>query len=167
MSLVLDGTNGLTFNNASTQASAGVVLQVVQGSYSTQATNSTSSYAATGLSASITPKFSTSKILVLFSIPSNINRQSNGGIQGFFQLLRNSTAVYTNTQGIGGQAGTGNSGGVNLVSVVNGIYLDSPATTSSTSYSVSNAIAFSESGYLIYSQYGSNPSTITLMEIAG
>jgi len=35
MSLILDGTGGITFNNSTVQASAGSVLQVVNATYST------------------------------------------------------------------------------------------------------------------------------------
>jgi hypothetical protein len=41
------------------------ILQVVQGTTSTAATNATSTYADTGLTATITPQSSSSKILVL------------------------------------------------------------------------------------------------------
>ena len=44
MSLILDGTNGLTFNNATTQASAGVVLQVVNATTTTQVSTTSTSF---------------------------------------------------------------------------------------------------------------------------
>ena len=39
MTMIIDGTNGLTFNNATTQASAGCVLQVVNATTNTQVTS--------------------------------------------------------------------------------------------------------------------------------
>jgi hypothetical protein len=64
MSLILDGTNGLTFNNATTQNSGGKVIQVVNSLYTTYSTTTNASLVDTGLQATITPLFSTSKILV-------------------------------------------------------------------------------------------------------
>ena len=67
MTFVVDGTNGLTFPNSTTQASSGVVLQVVSATSTTAFSTASSSYVSTGFSATITPKFSTSKVLILFS----------------------------------------------------------------------------------------------------
>ena len=53
MSMIIDGTNGLTFNNATTQASAGQVLQVVNATYATQVSNNTQTPADTNLTATI------------------------------------------------------------------------------------------------------------------
>ena len=139
---------------------AGAVLQVVQGSYATQTTNSTSTYADTGLTATITPKFNTSKILVLISHPENVKTAGNAGNAHNLQLLRGATVVSIFNLDLGyvGVAGAGYySASFN--------YLDSPATTSATIYKTqfkNNANAS-----LIGVQYGGTPSTITLMEIAG
>ena len=65
MSMIIDGTNGLTFNNATVQASAGQVLQVVNATYGTAASTSSASFVDSGMSATITPKFATSKIFAL------------------------------------------------------------------------------------------------------
>ena len=46
----------------------GKILQVVNATYSTQTTSSSSTYADTGLSASITPSSSSSKVLVIVQI---------------------------------------------------------------------------------------------------
>ena len=62
MTTIIDGSAGITFPNSTVQASAGQVLQVVNATYSTSTGTSSSSYVDTGLTASITPKFSTSKI---------------------------------------------------------------------------------------------------------
>jgi hypothetical protein len=68
MSLILDGTGGITFNNSTTQASAGQVLQVVSAQETSSTSTTSGSYVDMGtLSATITPKFATSKILVSLS----------------------------------------------------------------------------------------------------
>ena len=160
MSMIIDGTNGLTFNNATTQASAGSVLQVVNATYSTQVSNSTSTYADTGLTATITPKFSTSKILVIVDQTGCANAYTNGSLLAL-QLTRNGTQIA-----LFSAYGGFNTGGSLTMEFgtcsVN--YLDSPATTSATTYktqlkSTNNTGAMSV-------QYQNSTSTITLMEIA-
>ena len=161
--MIIDGTNGLTFNNATTQASAGCVLQVVNATYSTEVSTTSGTFQDTGLTATITPKFSTSKILVIWAINGTY---SNTGIGIETNLVRTSTQiVYTENlaarEGTGStDAGSGTSGGT---------YLDSPATTSATTYkcqyrsrngSATVRVQFSGSG-------GNSTSMMTLMEIAG
>ena len=48
---------------------AGKVLQVVQGTFSTQTDSSINGAVATGLTVNITPGYSNSKILVSYSLP--------------------------------------------------------------------------------------------------
>jgi len=159
MSFTIDGTNGLTFNNSTTQASAGVVLQVVNATYSTEISTTSTSYATTNLTASITPKFSTSKILVLTSAP--IGKNGTSGIN--LQLWRNSGSISQLTTNMGYDSTSNNFNGYCYVVG----YLDSPATTSSTTYSTqfcsstNNAVVYVQNYYTAYAT-----STITLMEIA-
>ena len=159
MSMIIDGTNGLTFNNATTQVSAGVVLQVVNATYSTETSSSTSTYADTGLTATITPKFSTSKILVLVN-QSGVRKSAANTWVGI-QLQRNgSSIVQIETTG-----GYTNEATPNGVASSSTSYLDSPATTSSVTYKTQ----FNSGQNLAttYVQVNNTTSTITLMEIAG
>jgi hypothetical protein len=155
--MIIDGTNGLTFNNATTQASAGVVLQVVQGTYSTQTSSSSSTYADTGLSASITPKFSTSKVLVLVC---HAEVQKENGTQVGLKLQKNGSDLYTPFQ----YAFDTNSAS-RLNSTLSFCYLDAPATTSAITYKTqySNRQAGSTT---VYMQADNTLATMTLMEIA-
>ena len=164
MSMIIDGTNGLTFNNATTQASAGQVLQIVQGTYSTEVTNSTTSYADTGLTTSITPKFSTSKILVVVSQPLGVFKATSDTTSAFVKLLRGSTALQTNTNAVQIRAAASSNGNIFTNSFVTLSYLDNPATTSSTTYKTQ--IAADSSGASAVSSYTNVLATITLMEIA-
>ena len=70
--LTLPTTSGTVLTSASSVAAsqlpAGSVLQVVNTTYSTYSTFSSSTYADTGLTASITPSSSSNKILVLVHI---------------------------------------------------------------------------------------------------
>jgi hypothetical protein len=156
MSLILDGTNGLTFNDATTQASTatnasnissgtlgkarlptGSVLQVVS-TVLTSASNQSDSSGAwldTGLSVTITPTQSNNKVLLLghlsFSFGSN-------GI-GMTRLVRGSTNICIgDVNGSRSQATTGfdypGSDGSDAIITTAINYLDSPATTSSTTY---------------------------------
>jgi hypothetical protein len=159
--MIIDGTNGLTFNNATTQNSAGSVLQVVNATYSTLAINNTSTYADTGLTATITPKFSTSKILVLAG-QNGVSKVSNNTYVNI-QLLRNSTVIGL-VEGIGSNGGTTNARGYGIP--MN--YLDSPATTSAVTYKTQFCSQNNNSSaYCQDSGPSTTTSTITLLEIAG
>ena len=166
MTMIIDGSAGVTFPNSTVQASAGQVLQVVNATYSTQTTNaSTSVYANTGLTASITPKFSTSKILVLINHNGNVNigNSSTGAIK--FKLQKNGSDISF-IDGMSSYNGNSanNSGGA-TTSIV---YQDSPATTSSTTYSTQFAARNVGTAYIQYNDGAGlqSVSTITLMEIA-
>jgi len=181
MSMIIDGTNGLTFNNATTQASAGSILQVQSViKTDTFSTTSASFTDITGLSVSITPKFSTSKILVMVSLGATASN-SNQGSQ-LFRLTRAGTAI-----GVGGAAGSrpqatfrmfGTSDTNTAYGGLGFQYLDSPATTSSTTYSLQACCQSGGTYYIVInSSYGDlnssdtysgrEASTITVMEIAG
>jgi hypothetical protein len=155
MPTIVDGTAGITFPNSTAQASAGQVLQVVQGTFSTSTTTASTSPVSTGISASITPKFSTSRILVIYS-GTFYSNAAGRGIR--LQITRAGTSIYL--------ANTFNTyvGGADIVNQLNLTVLDSPTTTSSISYVVNFA---TPQAATVTAQYDNNLSTITLMEIAG
>jgi hypothetical protein len=138
---------------------AGCVLQVVQGTTTTQVNNSTSTYADTGLTATITPKFSTSKILVIVNHPECYKSVDNAGNGIAMQIVRGSTQIAI----LGGSCGYTNSALVNYFSM-NGCVLDSPATTSATAYKTQ--FKNSNNGATCAVQLDTTTSAITLMEIA-
>jgi len=152
MAITLDGTNGITFPNSTVQASAGQVLQVVQNTGTAQI-SIIGGPTSTGFSASITPKFSTSKILVIFN--GRLYTSTNGEIKLFVyrgaSSLQNMATIYSNASNI---AGVGTM-----------VVYDSPATTSSTTYTMymqnSNA-----TGYINVNGSADGTYTLTLMEIA-
>jgi hypothetical protein len=161
MAMIIDGTNGLTFNNSTVQASAGQVLQVVSATYNTQTTTTSTSYVDSGLSASITPKFSTSKILVMANGVSNYSRVLTSIDAGIgFLLVRDATNIYNHNIAfyvfINGASSSND-----FYSQFSLSYLDSPATTSSTTYK----LQFRTYSGTAKVQDGS-PSSIILMEIA-
>jgi hypothetical protein len=155
MSMIIDGTNGLTFNNATTQASAGQVLQVVSTSSVTSTSTSSTSFVTASISASITPKFSTSKVLAIVS-GGGLDTDTGANNRIGLTVYRNGAT----------QLGTFTNAYVSASRVIVPLayqYLDSPATTSSTSYTI-YIKAFG--AYTVYLNSQGETLTITLMEIA-
>jgi len=162
MAMIIDGTNGLTFNNSTVQASAGQVLQVVNATTSTETSSTTSTYVDTTLTATITPKFATSKILVIVH-QNGISKNGSSVAEDMkLKLLRGSTditvlslySLYTGTtMSLYGQT-------------LSTCYLDSPATTSATTYKTQFAAAENAGTVSVQKNGGNSVSTITLMEIA-
>jgi len=133
----------------------GSVLQVVNATFAnqTQLTTSSSSPVSTALTLSITPKFASSKILVMAN--TQIINQATGVYAGIAIYRNGSTSLGFNSYVYGGSS-------VNWVPATN-ISYDSPATTSATTYTV----YFQTSGGTASIFWGSGgTSTITAMEIA-
>ena len=133
----------------------GSVLQVVQGTYSTNSFNSTGSLADSGLTATITPQFSSSKILVLVNQAGVVAQTSLNGVT--LTLLRNSTSIL----GFGLYIGYALA---DMITNASSSFLDSPATTSATTYKT-QFCRTTGSGQVIVQANGAT-STIILMEIA-
>ena len=151
----------LTGTIAAAALPAGSVLQVVQGTYSTEVTSTTSSYVTTGLTASITPRSISSKILVFVSA-NGLYKVNNTSIA--LRLYRGAGSIFQ-FETISGYTATATGNAIGSVSTS---YLDSPATTSSTTYTVYFASASNVSiVYINGTNGGASTSTITLMEIQG
>ena len=143
----------------------GKVLQVVQGTTTTATTIASTSFTDTSLTATITPSSATSKILVISTQQVFYTRNAAGiGISA--KLLRGATVVYSagnngyETNFIQGPAGTYYVRGVYSLN-----YLDSPATTSATTYKIQAAVNDTSSGGTSTFQEGSTQSNIILLEI--
>jgi hypothetical protein len=157
MTMIIDGTNGLTFNNATTQNSGGKVLQVVNATYGTTVTSTNSTNVDTGLTATITPLFTNSKILV-FASQNGLAKINNVYMQ--LLLFRGATQLAT----FGNAIAYTNSAADNRVGGASMSYLDSPATTSAITYKTQfNSLA---NGSSVTVQDNNGLSTITLMEIS-
>jgi len=137
----------------------GKVLQVVNASYSTTTGSSSSTYADTGLTASITPSSTSSKILVIVHQEGLSKVTNSTGVD--LKLFRGATELAL----FGGNAGQQYTTAWNFVGGAGITYLDSPSTTSSTTYKTQ----FSSTGNNanVYVQSNNATSSITLMEIAG
>ena len=162
MSLILDGGNGITFPNGSNpQAAPSKVLQVINATYSTFVSSATSSFVDTGLTASITPLFSTSKILVLVNQNGGYKSSADAGNRLNLQLLANGSVISSFAYNYGYTASTLALEGIQSTLS----YLHSPATTSSVTYKtqLSNG---GGSISLVGVQSDNSISSIILMEIA-
>jgi hypothetical protein len=148
----------LTGTIAAAALPAGSVLQVVNAIYSTVASSSTSTFVDTGLTASITPKFATSKILVLVD---QGGAGKGGATRIMLNLLRGASVIQVLDVGIGGFT---NSVANNYIGSMTIAYLDSPATTSSTAYKTQFG-SYSNVASVQFQADGA-ASSITLMEIA-
>ena len=139
---------------------SGAVLQVVQGTTSTAVSNATGSYVDTGLTATITPSSTSSKIMVL------VQQQgcaatliSTGSLN--VKLQRNSSDVHNFALAyFYGYVTTSFRAGISSC------FLDSPSTTSATTYKT--VFKANDGGTSTVQNDGANSvSTITLMEIGG
>jgi hypothetical protein len=121
-------SGGTALEFATPAGGGGKVLQVVSATTTTEVTSSSSTFADTGLSATITPTLNTSKILVLVSQNGCFKDSSNTAL--IMKLLRGATSLGF-LAGLAGYNGTSAALGFNSVTAS---YLDSPATTSATTY---------------------------------
>ena len=139
-------------------AGGGKVLQVVEGSTSTQTSSSSTSFSDSGLTATITPTSATSKVLVI--VNQSGTGKTNGNVDSNLQiqLLRGATVLGTHY--VIGYTGTSL---VNFVGSANLMKLDSPATTSATTYKTQ--IKNEQSAAEVSVQRNGSLSTIILMEI--
>jgi len=157
MAVTIDGTSGITFPNSTVQASAGQVLQVVNATGGGSTSTSSTSYIDTTLSATITPKFATSKILVMVNHGvSGADSATSAGVS--WNLLRGSTSIFSDNGFYAHPTIT-----YMYAQGWTTSYLDSPATTSATTYKTQIKSA-GGSGITI-DQAGST-AKITLMEIS-
>ena len=143
--------------------SFGKVLQVVQ-TTKTDTFSTTNTYSGgfadiTGLSVAITPSATSSKVLVLVQIYNSVDSNTQ-----FFNLIRGSTNLLQPGSG-SLKATIANDGNMGNVSIT---FLDSPSSTSETTYKVATAREASGTVYVNRRQDSDNhtgSSTITAIEI--
>jgi hypothetical protein len=141
---------------------SGKVLQVVQASSTTLTSVTSQTFTDTNLSASITPTLTTSKVLIMFNQTCSSSGSGNEAKSGI-RLLRGATAVYS--PGASGYETSyiyaAGASSVDVKGIVAGVYLDSPATTSSVTYKTQ--VRIGDVGDT--AQVNDGISTITLFEI--
>jgi len=148
-----------------------LIVQVVQSIKTDSASTTSTTFTNTGLSASITPRSASNKILIMVN---TVISQSNFVKRVHLKLTGGNTASYI------GDAGTGVESAVTVVSRVSDaygmiptslLYLDSPATTSAITYNLQWRVE-SDTGYMnrpatLDAQGANTASTIILMEVSG
>ena len=153
-----------------TPAGGGKVLQVVYAEYSTNVAITTdSTYSDTGSTITITPTSATSKVLIFSALSAGLNKNDNLGQGGTFQLLRGATTVFQQQASANSALFTRMATGDSSQTIVYGIYpinyLDSPATTSATTYKIQGKVLYSSASGKINCQSESTKSTMIAMEI--
>jgi hypothetical protein len=155
MTTTITGATGID----NIKAATGAVLQVVQGVLTQSGggtVTSSTSYVTTGITATITPTSTSSKILI--TISSNYDTEAAGRQPAW--------TIYRGSAQLSGATGFGNgySAGSRLITSFLINFLDTPTTTSATTYTLygktfdTSAVEFNTQGIT---------STIVLQEIAG
>ena len=168
------GTNTLGFGQA---GGISQVIQVVKSDTGSWSASNTSPV-ATGLSATITPSATSSKVLIQYMI--NLGYGA-GQAQDFLHLFRGSTEINQGdasasrkrAHNVWGGSYAGNKEDY-MSHTYNGVFLDSPSTTSATTYSLKHTDAVNSGTYYInrsnrdYNAAGYDPrfvSNMILMEV--
>ena len=149
---------------------AGAILQVVSGIATSQASQASSgtSFADTGLSASITPSSSSNKVLVMgyVSYSARTTAGQNGSMEWNFAVCDGSDNILDGTTAeTDGYRNNEQyiSGGKHPIN-----FLHSPSTTSAFTYKIRMNARNSNNTMSLYCQYaGAHSSRIVLMEVAG
>ena len=163
MAVTIDGSGEITgldeINNIALPTTGfGKVLQVVYGSTATQTDSSSSTYADTNLTATITPSATTSKVLVLVAQAGC--SKNTGNTYGQLRLVRGATeiVVFDKEFAYNNSTSVANCGSSSVV------YLDSPTTTSATTYKTQFASGANVAGVRV--QTSGATSTIVLIEVS-
>ena len=155
----------------------GGIVQVKQTVLDTVFSSNNTNYVdVTGMSVSITPKFNTSKILVMVNLRCSMNQSDRWSS---YILLRNSQILFDGTaDGSRTQSslwhinfeGTGNG---NSIGDKNITFLDSPASTSALTYKLQMKVQSGATGYVNRTGNDANAdyatrtsSSITVMEVS-
>jgi hypothetical protein len=136
------------------------VLQVVSFSSLTEVSTTSTSYVTTGLTATITPSSTSSKIFIMASTGARLSGNAN---LGSFTLFRG-TVAGTNLGNASVGFGYIHCGGGELFEHVAISYLDSPATVSAQVYTMGMNVGAATVS--VQAQRGPSQGTITLMEIS-
>ena len=146
----------------STPAGGGKILQVVSNVNATSTSTGSTSYIDSGLTASITPSSSSSRIYVIITQSLQTTRAGND-TTGYVRLVRGSTTIW-NTGDVGNfYMGQGSGTETTMAGPFSVTFVDSPATTSSTTYKTQ--IRNAGASQSIAAQFNNSPSTITLLEV--
>jgi hypothetical protein len=134
---------------------AGKVLQVVQNTFSTSTTTTSTSFVTSGLNATITPSLATSKVLIFTSQAYEMTTAGENAYQTLFRGTVAGTNLATSNFGLGSSNAT------YVVSQQSMTFLDSPNTTSAQIYTSGMKV----SGGTLKAQIANSTGVMILMEI--
>ena len=157
----------------------GGIIQIVTATTSVEKDVTTDTYTDSGLTCNITPKFVTSKILVIVDQFCQVRRATDEALGGI-RLLRDSTTIQQGPNATAGSGGyqpfgfgissvEGQSGTIYFYGRQNITILDSPATTSQVTYKTQQAVKNTADSPKMRTQYSSGTngsSQIILMEVS-
>ena len=174
MSIIKPNNNTISAITALPAGVGGKVLQVVstlKSSASTILTDSDNGTNIPGLSATITPSSTSSKILITASVTYSMAGDTYGTLGTVF-ITRGSTRIGVGGNNQASQTTVGqNESSVQAIVTVPITFLDSPSTTSATTYNIQimNNLGGDQTMYVNARKNAGakGSSTITVMEIAG
>ena len=164
------GTSALTIDSSGNVHGAGMCVQTVNFTHSTVVDTNSTSFVDSGLSGSITPKFSNSKIFVNIYQHFRLSGDHDHGLS--FQIIRtvggSDTTVYTPATNYeyylyDSTANTTEDVRLDRFPI---FVVDTPSTTSACTYKVQYRSMRTDNNNLASMQHGSNFSMGFLMEIA-
>ena len=137
-----------------------LIGQVVNSKFTSNFSTSSTSFVTTGHSATITPSSTSSKILILLNGGSSWNNDTTV-LNRYTTIYRGSTDLGAGTIGLQTMYANTYFGGPHSIN-----YLDSPSTTSATTYTVYHRVTSGTSWYTHDAGLGStSPVNLTLMEV--
>ena len=169
--IIGSGIGTVTNQFADSNMSAGSIIQAVDTSDATQTTVQNTTFTDTGLTLSITPQSTSSKILVTCSQDVQVWNTSNYAT-GRWRIMRNIgggsfSAIYQDSS-----AGNGNffaydygGSGINIYMPISMTLIDQPSTTSACIYKTQVCQGTNGGNRVVANN--ASPARIVLMEIAG
>lgn len=155
-----------------TPAGGGKILQVVQGTTTTETTIASTTMTDTTITATITPTSATSTIIIMLSYSAGMYEGAGASFSVGGRIMRGATQVFDRqAPGVGYVDHTPSNpsykiyGGVGISGAM--VYQDSPATTSATTYKLqSNISATGSGGRGVTYQGNGSVGSIILMEVS-
>lgn len=160
-------TAGTAVGEAVSYAQSGQVLQVIKGTAATLATSTSATYADTGLSATITPKVSTSTIYIYVSIPGGTHIAAGQTTVMDMKILRGAATLVGAIHGEVLGQGSATMPANDIWGTVCLLESDAPGVTSATTYKVQFARpAAAGSVYVMDASFTQGTAVMLLVEVA-
>ena len=163
----LEDTNTTQYYDGSSWAAVagGKILQIIQATYSTAESTSSDSYVDTSLDATITPSAATSKVLIICNVSWKTERTQVSSGYVYHAIERSGSQIW---EQVSGQYYDAQSSVVvrNIIGNSTLTYLDSPATTSATTYTLQHRKGPSGQTVTATSFFDDIPGSLILMEVS-